>query len=265
MLENEDYATVVGNPLLPYYNSLAASYGLATDYFANVHPSIGDYFMLTTGQIVTVDDNFSGVVSDDNLVRELVSAGKTWKAYVEDLPSVGFLGELHSQPYQKRHNPFAFFSDVVDSPAQQANLVPLPQLAVDLAGDQLPNFAYILGNRFHTTHDCPNGPSTCSPEERLATADSWLKTVIPPLLGSAAFQRDGLLLLLFDEATETDTRNGGGQVALVVVSPKAKPGFQSTTLYQHQSALRLILESLGISVLPGAAATAPPMNEFFVQ
>jgi len=31
-------------------------------------------------------------VSMDNVVRELVAAGKTWKAYAESLPSVGYLG-----------------------------------------------------------------------------------------------------------------------------------------------------------------------------
>jgi hypothetical protein len=54
-------------------------------------------------------------------------------------------------------------------------------------------------------------------------------------------------------------------VAWVVVSAKAKRGYQSTTLYQHQSTLRLTLEALGITQLPGAAATAPAMSEFFTS
>jgi len=37
----------------------------------------------------------------------------------------------------------------------------------------------------------------------------------------------------------------------------------STTLYQHQSTLRLILKGLGVTVFPGAAAMAPGMDEFF--
>jgi len=45
---------------MPYLNSLASQYDLATQYFANTHPSIGDYFMLTTGQLVTNDDGFAG-------------------------------------------------------------------------------------------------------------------------------------------------------------------------------------------------------------
>jgi hypothetical protein len=34
-------------------------------------------------------------------------------------------------------------------------------------------------------------------------------------------------------------------------------------MYQHQSTLRLMLKALGVSVFPGAAATAADMDEFF--
>src|SRR5437660_3080429 len=99
---------------MPYLNSLASKYGLATQYFANTHPSIGNYFMLTTGQIITNDDGFSGTVSADNMVRHFLSAGKTWKSYAESLPSVGYSGG-DAYPYVKRHNPFSYFTDVVSS------------------------------------------------------------------------------------------------------------------------------------------------------
>ena len=68
-------------------NSLASQYGLATQYFANTHPSIGNYFMLTTGQLVTNDDGFTRTVGVDNIVRDLIAAGKTWKSYAESIPT----------------------------------------------------------------------------------------------------------------------------------------------------------------------------------
>src|SRR5579864_3530234 len=79
--ENHSYSSVIGNPSMPYLNSLANQYGLATQYYANTHPSIGNYFMLTTGQIVTNDDSFTGVINVDNVVAHLLTAGKTWKSY----------------------------------------------------------------------------------------------------------------------------------------------------------------------------------------
>jgi len=54
LLENTDYSSSVGS--MPYLDSLVAKYGLATNYYADTHPSIGNYFTLTTGQILTNDD-----------------------------------------------------------------------------------------------------------------------------------------------------------------------------------------------------------------
>src|SRR5262252_5429357 len=79
--ENHDYSQVIGSSAMPYLNSLANQYGLATQYYADTHPSIGNYFMMTTGQIITNNDTYTATVSADNLLRELIAAGKTWKSY----------------------------------------------------------------------------------------------------------------------------------------------------------------------------------------
>src|SRR2546430_10405832 len=89
-------------------------YGSATQYYANTHPSIGNYIMLTTGQVLTNDDSQtpqSFPVSSDNVVRELLAAGKTWKGYAEDLPSVGYTGDSIGN-YAVRHFPLAYLTDV---------------------------------------------------------------------------------------------------------------------------------------------------------
>jgi len=94
-------------------------------------------------------------------------------------------------------------------------------------------------------------------------ADAWLAHNIDPLISSAVFQKDGLLIIVFDEADGSDASHGGGRVAAVIVSPKSKAGYQSATFYQHQSTLRLILGGLGITTYPGQSAQAPDMYEFF--
>src|SRR5581483_6788043 len=112
--ENHSYSSVIGSQSMPYLNGLANRYGLATHYYANTHPSIGNYFMLTTGQIVTNDDSFNGVINVDDVVDHLQTAGKTWKAYAESLPYAGYTGG-DAYPYVKRHNPLSYFSEVVNS------------------------------------------------------------------------------------------------------------------------------------------------------
>jgi len=148
-------------------------------------------------------------------------------------------------PYLEHHNPFSYFSDVRNSSAQLNNLVPFEtQFGSDLVNNQLPNFSFIVPNAEHSVHDCPDGGSTCADTDKLAAADVWLQNNIQPLLSSATFQQDGVLVVVFDESDFSDSQNGGGHVAMMIVSPKAKSAFQSTTLYQHQSTLRLVLEAL---------------------
>jgi acid phosphatase len=260
--ENHSFESVINGSSMPYLNSLASRYGLAMNYFANTQPSIGNYFMLTTGQIITNDSNFSGTVSVDNIVRQLTATGKSWKSYAESLPSVGYTGD-NAYPYVKRHNPFAYFSDVLGSPAQLNRLVPFSQFAADLANNQLPHFSYIIPNQQNNAHDCPAGMPSCSDADKLAAADNWLQANIAPLLASAAFQQGGLLIITFDESDNADTQHGGGHIATVVISSRTRPGFQSTTFYQHQSALRLLYQALGLNNPPAAASTAPDMTEFF--
>jgi len=249
--ENHGYSQVIGTSAMPYLNGLASQYGLATQYFANTHPSIGDYFMMTTGQIITNDDAYTGTVSADNIVRRLLTAGKTWKSYTESLPTVGYTGG-DVYPYLRRHNPFSYISDVTNSSNQKNFLVPFTQFAADLRNNQLPQFSFVIPNALNDAHD-----------GSLSQADSWLKTNIAPLIASAPFQKDGLLIIVFDEAADTDASHGGGRVAAVIVSPRAKNNYQSTKVYQHEATLRLLLEGLGITTLPGSAATAPDMIEFF--
>jgi hypothetical protein len=45
--------------------------------------------------------------------------------------------------------------------------------------------------------------------------------------------------------------------------PISKLGYKSTTLYQHQNTLRLMMQGLGLTNYPGKAASAADMAEFF--
>ena len=263
--ENHSFSDVIGSSSMPYLNGLASSNGLATQYYADAHPSLPNYFMLTVGAGTsitgTAGDAYNGVVTQDNVVRALTAAGKTWRCYAESLPSAGYLGG-DSGAYLQHHNPFVYFSDVQSSSTHASNIVPFTQLAADMANGSLPDYAFIVPNANDDAHNCPVGLSTCTSDQMLAAADQWLSTNISPLLASTAFQ-NSLLIVVFDEAEDTDTENGGGHVPAVIVSPLAKAGYQSTTLYQHESTLRLMMEGLGVTDLPGAAATAPEMTEFF--
>jgi uncharacterized repeat protein (TIGR01451 family) len=253
MEENHSYSEIIGSRAMPYLQSLADQYGLATNYYANTHPSIGNYFMLTTGQIITNDDKYTSTVFDDNIVRHLRANGKTWREYTENLPYAGYVG-ADGGGYDQHHNPLSYFSDVRSSTEQLQNLVPFTQLAVDMAAGQLPNYGFIVPTDAHNGHE---GTSLA--------ADQWLQTNIGPLTNDPQFQTDGLLLIIFDEGRGTDTANGGGQVVWVAVGPSVQTGYTSSILYQHQNTLKTVCDLLGIGSFSApslATHTLPSMVEF---
>jgi hypothetical protein len=249
--ENHGYNSVIGNPNMPYLNGLANQYGLADQYFANTHPSIGNYFMMTVGQIITNDDGYNGTVDADNLVRHLLNAGKTWKSYAESLPYVGYTGGDQGL-YIRHHNPFTYLSDVLNSQVQKQNLAPFSNFAQDLNNNNLPEISFVIPNRNDDAHD-----------GSLQQADTWLRDNIGPLVNNKEFKKDGILIVLFDEAERSDSSHGGGHVAAVVVGPKVTPAGRSSILHQHQSLLRTICEAVGLTSFPGAAETSNDLGELF--
>lgn len=261
VLENKAYGEVIGSSTMPYLNSLAQMNASAANFFANAHPSIGNYFMLTVGKTITSDDGYNGTVSDNNIVRMLSAAGKTWRVYAESLPQAGYMGP-DVFPYVKHHVPMAYLSDVLNSSEQRQNIVPFTQLAPDLASGNAPNFALIIPNNYGNGHSCTPEKPDCTVADMTATIDQWLRMNIPAILNSSAMQ-SGLLVITLDESESSDAQNGGGHIAFVMAGTGVKKGFVSATLYQHQSVLRMSLAKLGLNGYPGSAASAPDMNDFF--
>ena len=80
--ENQSFDDVIGNPDMPYLNQLAAHGGLARQYYANTHPSINNYFYLTSGSRGTglpgfSADVFRGTVPGENIASLLTRSGRT--------------------------------------------------------------------------------------------------------------------------------------------------------------------------------------------
>jgi hypothetical protein len=259
MEENTSYSSVVGNTAVwPNYNNLILQGALPTDYYANMHGSISDYFMLTCGQILTDSDSSTQVWNVDNLARRMLAANLPFRIYAEGITN-GYVGD-NVGLYVVRHDPFALYSDVASNPQVADQVIwPFTQFAADLSAAKLPEFSFIVP-------DIDDDAHSGTPQQ----ADAWLEAnVIKPLSANAAFQKggDGVLIVVFDEGALSDTAHGGGQVAPVFWGPNVRAGYQETsgTLYQHQSMLLTIMQLLSLPNPLGAAAAAPSMGEFFVQ
>ena len=257
---NQSYSTVVGNTASwLHLNALIGQGALATHYYADTHPSIGNYFMLTTGQILANDDGSTTVWNADNIARRMLAAHVPFRVYAEGIPQPGYLGG-DTGLYAIRHNPFAMLSRVADDPqVADAVIWPFSQFAIDAANNTLPEFSFVVPD---LNDDAHNG----TPQQ----ADDWLQTsIVEPLSRYSAFQPggDGLLIVDFEEAYDSDTSCGGGHVSPVFWGPVVQVEYtqNSTIIYQHESMLRTVIEALGLQNPPGAAAGAPDMAEFFIQ
>ncbi|MES2219351.1 MAG: alkaline phosphatase family protein [Acidobacteriota bacterium] len=181
MEENRSFSSVVGQTSVwPNLNQLIREGALATHYYANVHPSIGNYFMLTAGRMVTTNDSSRTVWNVDNIARRMLSSGTSFRIYAEGI-SRGYLGG-NTGLYVIRHNPFALLSDIADSrTVAYAHIFPFTQFATDLANGRLPRYSFVVPNIDDDAH-------SGSPQQ----ADTWLHSkVIAPLSTDAAWQPVG--------------------------------------------------------------------------
>ncbi len=243
VIENAEFPEVIGNPLAPYVNSLAARYGLATQSYAITHPSLPNYLALTSGSTHGIEsDCTSCSVSAANIVDELEAAGRSWKAYMEDLPHPCFLG-ASAGAYAKKHDPFAYYDDIASNPARCRRIVPFTELASDLRAGTLPDYSFISPNLCDDAHDCS-----------LQSADRFLARTVPALLRELGPR--GFLVLTWDEGTLDTGCCGaarGGHIATIVAGPGVARGARAAQPVDHYGVLATIEHALGLRPLGGSA------------
>jgi len=108
--------------------------------------------------------------------------------------------------YAARHNPFVYFHSLLDSGACAQHVVPLNSstLPVDLQSiSTTPNYVFITPNLCDDGHDVPC-KSPGSPQTQTAE-NTFLAKWVPMITRSPAFQKDGLLIINFDEASPAST------------------------------------------------------------
>lgn len=258
ILENEDYGAVIGNSQMPNFNAFAKKYVLLSNYFAVSHPSLPNYIAIMSGDTQNItSDCIKCFISAPNIADLLAAGGKTWKSYEEDMPSPCFIG--NSKLYAQKHNPLLYFDSIrQNSTLCSSSMVPLTQLDSDLAANQLPNFSFIMPNLCNSGHDCGQD-----------VADTWIGAMVKKLSASPALGKNSLIVVVYDEGAKENKASccglsqAGGQVAAILISPLAKPGYTDHTAYDHYSVLKTILTAWNLPALgktqdPATAAITAP-------
>lgn len=242
VMENKEASDVIGSATAPFVNRLARGGGLATASFAITHPSLPNYLALTSGATHGITDDCTDChLGATNLADQLEHARVSWKAYMEDLPSQCFKGSS-SGGYAKKHDPFAYYDDIVRSPERCRKIVSFAQLAADLSRGALPTYAFVAPNLCDDTHDCP-----------VATGDRTLARLVPRIVHELG--PHGFLILTWDEGNSNQGCCGGahgGRIATVVVGPDVQKGARDGVPVDHYGVLRTIEDALRLPRLGGA-------------
>ncbi|HEY4055629.1 MAG TPA: alkaline phosphatase family protein [Kofleriaceae bacterium] len=247
VMENRDRDEIIGNKKAPYINSLASQYAQAANYHdAFVHPSEANYIWMASGQNFGVlDDNDPSAHSLDSqshLVDQLEEAGITWRSYQESMGAPCGL-KSHGR-YAAKHNPFVFFSDVNGwdgtkfQPSERCNqhVVDYSELGNDIAANNVPDYAFITPNLDNDMHD-----------GTIAEGDAWLATEVPKLMATDAYQKGGVIFILWDEGSGSPK---GDTPPFLAISKFAKSGYSAQASYDHSSYLKTVEALFGIAALP---------------
>jgi hypothetical protein len=206
------------------------------------------------------------------LADQLGSARFSWHAYLEGMsdeagkpancvyPAPGAVEAAAPGGYSPRLNPFVYFHSLLDLGDCATNDVPGAELEQDLKTvDSTASFSYIAPNLCNAGFpgQCPEGAP-----DGAAAADAYLAKVVPEILASPAYKRDGLLIVTFgaaDPAPPTDPAAAPPanplKVGALLASPLAAPGSTDAAHYNPYSLLRSTEELFGLEPL-GAAAGA---------
>lgn len=246
-MENKSYEDIVGNDDASYINTLLHKYSFADNYVAVSHPSLPNYLALIGGSTYGITSDCTNcTVAASTLVDQLESIHKSWKAYMESMPSSCFIGS--SGDYAQKHDPFIYFDDIRSNPNRCKNIVPLTQLESDLAAlTTTPNFIWISPNLCHDMHNCS-----------VATGDTWLSQEVPRILSSPAFTTQKSLLVITWDEGEGSSAN---QVPTIFAGNVAKKDYVSHTAYSHYSLLHTIEKLWHVSSLTQNVARSSVMSD----
>jgi phosphatidylinositol-3-phosphatase len=280
MMENTGYSHLIGNSNAPWINDAAARFGLATNYTGVSHPSQPNYIAATSGSTQGVVDDSDQTRNVANIVDQLESHGKTWKAYMQSysLCSSPTAHACGNQLYERKHNPFISYADVQSNPSRVAKIVDFSQFGTDLANDTVPSYSWISPDQCHDMHGrFDPSPAQTDPcgfahvQELIATGDAFLADTVGAIQSSPAWTGNSVIFITWDESDFPfsdvsgccDAVPGGGHVVTLVISHSDHAPRTSNVAYNHYSMLSTIEDGWRLGCLDNTCDTAnvPSMTD----
>jgi hypothetical protein len=287
--ENTDYSHL--NPTnAPYlFGTIEPSSAWFTNYFAATHWSEANYVALVSGQYNACEQADGSPASChqnvDNLFHQLDGAGLTWRTWLDGGNAacpLSYTTTEQSSSYFTTGNPPTIFDDIegpngvwsATAPSQECltndipagpavppfeiNATGMATFNADLATGAVGNFNFIVPN------GCNSADSNCAPiHDRYTQFDNFLAREVPLIEASPAYAKDGVIIVVFDEAMRQGGMaqvgfGQGGHTVCALISPLAVPGDYSNTTYAY-SVLRTLQDGFGLPNYLGSAVDVVPL------
>jgi phosphatidylinositol-3-phosphatase len=270
--ENQSAKHVISSGRMPFLNRLARRCGLATNFFAEAHPSLPNYIAMTSGGTQGVTGDSSGPLDADSIYAQVKRSARQWRHYAFGMPRNCDPRDSPNSDraiYTAHHAPPLFYRSIaadcarwdvgVGDPAkvEDRSDVRSGPLARALDTDTLPAFATL-----EPTDD--GGDSKAGGEVDPVKGDAFLARWIPRITASRAYRRGRTAIFItWDEPDDFGTNPPRDTIATIVVAPTVPRGIRVATRFDHYAMLRTTEQMLGLRPFLGAAASARSMRRGF--
>jgi len=260
VFENTQSSTALSK--MPYLSKIANQCGLATNFWAETHPSLPNYIAMTSGSTQGITTDSGSMLGVNNIYNQVKQKGLQWRQYAFGMPSNCYTKNNPPAPnaiFTAHHVAAIYYSDIVADckswvvPVGSSTKVSDPTdvtnspLATALDTNTLPAFAILT-----PTDD--GGNSTVGGEVDPNLGNQFLQRWIPRIAKSNAYKTGTVAIFItWDEPQDFKVIPPKQPIAFVVIAPSVKPGTKSGTKFTHYSMLKTTEELLGITTYLGHA------------
>jgi phospholipase C len=261
---------------VPNYWAYARRFVLADNYFTSVHgPSIPNHLFSIAAQSGGVIDNggnsasgVSGLTCDGtpygtvtvlnangNITQQrpcfdfqtladlLEAAGIGWKYYSDDGGALSLINHIRNSPLWKEH------------------IAPAAQFVSDAKAGHLPSVSWLI----------PPGAASEHPPYSICEGENWTVSVLNAVMQGPSWNSTAVFITWDDfggfydhvPPPQVDRFGLGLRVPLLIISPFAKAGYISHTVYEHSSVLKFVETRYGLKSLTSRDGAASDMLDSF--
>ena len=244
----DHYFTSVHGPSLPnHFFAIAAQSGGAIDNGGNPGPGT-DCEGASWGTVTVIDEygnrsRHAPCFDFKTMPDALEEAGITWRYYAE---AGGFL---------------SIIGHIRNSDLWEKDVMPPAQFLADAKAGHLPTVSWLLPPAGESEH----------PPESVCEGENWSVNVLNAVMQGPDWNSTVVFVTwddfggLYDHLAppQVDQFGLGPRVPLLIISPYAKRGFVSHTVYDHTTVLKFIETRYGLQALTSRDAAASNMLDSF--